>query len=185
MQGAGIYSVAAPAMPTAEGGAPAAGGGGRGGRGGAAGGGAAAPTASAAAPSAPRRVTFTVRMQVDSVAERQQVFEEAWRVMRNRFYDPKMHGVNWDAARTKYESLLPSIADSEELHNVVMEMIGEISASHTGISGGPNPGAEQDRVQTFYPGFDLESDPSGYYKVAFVYKNGPADHDYVKIAVGN
>ncbi|HUK30208.1 MAG TPA: S41 family peptidase [Candidatus Acidoferrum sp.] len=185
MQGGGIYSVAAPAMPTGEAGAPAAGGGGRGGRGGAAGGGAAAPTASAATSSTPRRVTFTVRMQIDTVAERQQVFEEAWRVMRNRFYDPKMHGVNWDAARTKYESLLPNIADSEELHNVVMEMIGEISASHTGISGGPNPGAEQDRIQTFYPGFDLESDSSGYYKVAFVYKNGPADHDYVKVAAGN
>jgi tricorn protease len=185
MQGGGIYSVAAPAMPTgdAAGAAPAAGGG-RGGRGGG-GAGAAPTTASAPTPSAPRRVAFTVRMQVDSVAERQQVFEEAWRVMRNRFYDPQMHGVNWGAAKTKYESLLPNIADSEELHNVVMEMIGEISASHTGISGGPNPGAEQDRVQTFYPGFDLEADASGFYKVTFIYKNGPADHDYVKIAVGN
>jgi tricorn protease len=173
-------------MPTGEAGAApaAAGGGGRGGRGGG-GGGAAAATATAPTSSTPRRVAFTVRMQVDSVVERQEVFEEAWRVMRNRFYDPKMHGVNWDMAKIKYESLLPNIADSEELHNVVMEMIGEISASHTGISGGPNPGAEQDRVQTFYPGFDLEADTSGCYKVSFVYKNGPADHDYVKVAAGN
>ena len=66
IQGAGIYSVAAPAMPTGDAGAPAAGGGGRGGRGGAAGGGAAAPTASAANSSTPRRVTFTVRMQIDT-----------------------------------------------------------------------------------------------------------------------
>ena len=34
-------------------------------------------------------------MTVDRLAERKQVFEEAWRVMKNRFYDPEMHGVNW------------------------------------------------------------------------------------------
>ena len=75
-------------------------------------------------------------MQIDRPAERKQVFEEAWRTMKNRFYDPRMHGVNWAAAEDKYESLLDHVADNEELHNVIMEMIGELNASHTGISGG-------------------------------------------------
>jgi len=124
-------------------------------------------------------------MEVDTAAERTQVFEEAWRVMKNRFYDAKMHGVNWATAKDKYESLLPNVADTEELHDVIMEMIGEINASHTGISGGGTPEPGREAIQTHYPGFDLEPDASGYYKVSWIYRKGPADHDYVKLAKGN
>jgi tricorn protease len=126
-------------------------------------------------------------MEIDLAAERKQVFEEAWRVMKNRFYDAKMHGANWAAAKDTYEPLLGNIADTEELHNLIMEMIGDMNASHTGISGGGViPGrTPEERIQTRYPGFDIEPDPSGYYKVAYIYKKGPADHDYVKLAPGN
>jgi tricorn protease len=124
-------------------------------------------------------------MQVDNANERQQVFEEAWRVMKNRFYDPKMHGVNWAMAKDKYESLLPHVADREELHDVIMEMIGEMNASHTGISGGDPQDPLHEAAQTHYPGFDLEPDPSSYYRVSWIYRKGPADHDYVRLAPGN
>jgi tricorn protease len=40
-------------------------------------------------------------------------------------------------------------------------------------------------VQTRYPGFELQTDPSGFYRVTHIYKNGPADKDYVKINVGD
>ena len=173
-QGGGIYTVAAPAAPAGETAAAPTGGGGRGGRGGAA-------PAAAAATATPRRIAFTVRMEVDNEAERKQVFEEGWRVMKNRFYDGKMHGVNWAAAKDTYESLLPNIVDNDELHVVMMQMIGELNASHTGVTGAP----AADRVQTHYPGFDLTPDASGYYKVTHIYRKGPADHDYVKVSSGN
>ncbi|MBZ5621935.1 MAG: DPP IV N-terminal domain-containing protein [Acidobacteriia bacterium] len=187
MLGGSIYNLAisAPAADSAA--APATGSGGRGGRGGGAG--AAAATATQTASGAgPRRINATVRMEIDIAAERRQVFEEAWRVMKNRFYDPKMHGANWAAAKDTYEPLLGYMADTEELHNVIMEMIGDMNASHTGISaGGRLPGQTQpeERVQTRYPGFQLEPDTSGHYKVSHIYRKGPADHDYVKLAVGN
>jgi len=190
--GGGIYSVAVPAASdTASADTPAAstgrggGGRGRGGRGGTATASAAADTGTGAAP---RQVTFTVRMVVDRVAERRQVFEEAWRVMKNRFYDANMHGANWAAAKDTYESLLPHIADTEELHNVIMEMIGEMNASHTGISGGgglPGEPPAQERIQTRHPGFEMEPDASGYYKVSSIVRKGPADFEYVKLAPGN
>jgi tricorn protease len=170
LQNGGIYSVAVPATTDTPG---------RAGRG-------TAP-ANANNNTTPRRVEFTVHMEIDRVAERRQVFEEAWRTMKNRFYDGSMHGVNWAAAKDTYETLLPNIADSDELHNVVMQMIGELNASHTGISGGGNlPGEPApERAQTRYPGFDLSPDPSGYYKVAYIYKKGPADHDYIKLSPGD
>jgi tricorn protease len=188
LQGGGLYSLAIGAAPASDSAAPAAGAG-RGGRGGRGGVGTAAPSAdTASAGAAPRRINFSVKMEIDIPAERRQVFEEAWRVMKNRFYDARMHGVDWAAAKDKYESMLPHIADNEELHNLIMEMIGDLNASHTGISGGtrlPQQGPPEDRIATRYPGFDLEPDSSGFYKVTYIYRKGPADHEYVKIAPGN
>ncbi|HTS31063.1 MAG TPA: S41 family peptidase [Bryobacteraceae bacterium] len=189
--GGSIYTLAVnPQAGDSAGAAPAAaaGAGARGGRGGRAGGGSAPADTQAAGGSAPRRINATVRMEIDIAAERKQVFEEAWRVMKNRFYDARMHGANWAAAKDTYEPLLGNIADTEELHNVIMEMIGDMNASHTGISaGGILPGRQQaeERIQTRHPGFELEPDASGYYKVSYIYKKGPADHDYIKLAVGN
>jgi tricorn protease len=67
-------------------------------------------------------------------------------------------------------------------------MIGELNASHTGISGGgtlPGQAPPADPVQTRYPGFNMAPDASGYYKVESIYRKGPADHEYMKIANGN
>jgi len=66
---------------------------------------------------------------------------------------------------------------------VIMQMIGELNSSHTGVTGA---NAAEERIQTRYPGFDLEPDEaSGFYKVSYIYKHGPADHDYVKLNVGD
>jgi len=182
LQGGGIYVVGVPGGGGAE---PASTGtGGRFGRV-MRGMGAATPAPAEATSSGARRITFTARMQVDAAAERLQVFEESWRVMKDRFYDRAMHGVDWAAAKERYKPLLADVADSDELHNVIMQMIGELNASHTGISGGDTSAQAGERVQTRFPGFELEAGESGCYKVAYIYKKGPADHDYVKLQVGN
>ncbi|MDD5542301.1 MAG: S41 family peptidase [Acidobacteriia bacterium] len=147
----------------------------------------------AAAPSSPagsssggtrtgRRINFVAKVDVDHRLERQQVFNESWRVMKFRFYDPQMNGVDWNRMKQMYEPLIAYTADQEEMHNVILEMIGELNASHTGISAGAGARPE---IQTRYPGFEIAADPSGFYTVTWVYKDGPADHDYVKIKAGD
>jgi tricorn protease len=159
--------------------------GGVGGAAGAAGGNAAAAGTAAAGSEAGgrRRVNFTVKVEVDERAERKEVFEQAWRVMRDRFYDAKMNGVDWAHMREVYEPLLADVGDREELQNVILQMIGEMNASHTGISGGGEPNRQT--IQTRFPGFDLAEDSSGFYKVTWVYKDGPADKDYVNLSAGD
>jgi tricorn protease len=130
-----------------------------------------------------RRVAFTLRFDSDQREERRQVFNESWRVMKHRFYDAEMHGVDWVKMRAAYEPLLQDVGDREELQNVVSQMIGELNASHTGISGGGDPDAEA--IQTRHPGFEMAADASGYYKVSHVYKRGPADKDFVKLKAGD
>ena len=170
MDGEGIYSVSiAPASD-----APSAAAGPTGGSGFAAAAGGGMPQR--------RRVSFNLRVEVDRIAERAQVFDEGWRIMKNRFYDPKMHGIDWSRAKDDYASLLPYVADTEELQTVMMEMIGELNASHTGVGGGVP--ADRSLPQTRHPGFELETDSSGFYKVKFIYKKGPADKDFLKIKPG-
>ena len=162
--------------------------GGSGGRGGA-----AADAVAAAArrrPNRPanataRQVTYTVNIEVDRKALRAQVFNEGWRIMKNRFYDAKMHGADWNAAKAAYEPLLDYLVDDEELHTVMMMMIGQLNASHTGVSGGGRPNDDRPALQTRHPGFDLAADASGFYKVGHIYKDGPADRDYLKIKKGD
>jgi tricorn protease len=181
--GRGLYAAAVPAGGGAAGGGAAAAAA-AGGRGGGRGGAAAAPAVAETAGGTARHVTFTANLEVDHAALRRQVFNEGWRIMKNRFYDAKMHGADWPAAKAMYESLLNYLVDEEELHTVMMMMIGELNASHTGVSGGPADAARSP-AQTRYPGFDLVADASGYYKVGHIYKNGPADHDYLKIHQGD
>jgi tricorn protease len=135
--------------------------------------------------SARRRVTFTVRVRIDRQAEWAQMFGDAWRTMKYRFYDPKMHGKDWDAARAKYEPLVAHVGERQELLNIINEMIGELNASHTGAAppGGRGGGAG---VSTGYLGLDLEPDArAGRYRVAYIYEDGPADKDWVKVSVGD
>jgi tricorn protease len=180
--GRGLYAAPVPSGGgAATAGAPAAAAGARGGRGGAGGGTEATPAAGAATA---RHVTFSVTLEVDHKALRKQVFDEGWRIMKNRFYDAKMNGADWNLARSIYEPLLDYLVDEEELHTVMMMMIGELNASHTGVSGGPAD-AERSPAQTRYPGFDLVADASGYYRIGHIYKTGPADHDYLKIKKGD
>jgi tricorn protease len=146
------------------------------------------PAASADAPSgAGRRITFTARVEINHSALRREVFEESWRIMKHRFYAADMHGVDWAKVKETYEPLLTHVGSQEEMHDVVMMMIGELNASHTGISAGGGRGVPRQTSadETRSPGFELEADSTGFYKVTHVYKNGPADKDYAKIQVSN
>ena len=176
--GNGLYAAEIP-QTAAAGAGPA---GGRGGRG--AGAGAAVPAGDAApATTTARQITYSANIEVDHQALRAQVFNEGWRIMKNRFYDAKMHGADWNAAWETYGALLGHVVDEEELHTVMMMMIGQLNASHTGVSGGPSPVARTQ--QTRHPGFTLVDDPAGFYKVGHVFKDGPADRDYLKIKEGH
>ena len=149
--------------------------------------GAAAAAASAGrggAEGARRRINFNVRVKIDHPAEWAEMFGDAWRTMKYRFYDPAMHGMDWDAAKTKYEPLVADVGDRQELLNIINEMIGELNASHTGAA--PPPGGRAGGVSTGNLGLELEPDPaSGRYRVTYVYEDGPADKDWVKVSAGD
>ena len=66
-----------------------------------------------------KRIAFSPKIRIDRPAEWAQMFDDAWRTMKYRFYDPKMHGHDWDAMRAKYRPLVEHIGDRQELLNIV------------------------------------------------------------------
>jgi tricorn protease len=127
-------------------------------------------------------VAFNFRVTVDNRAEWDQLFEEAWRVMKYRFYDPDMHGKDWDAIKRTYKPLLQYAGSNEDVYDLANEMIGELNASHTGVSG-PASLAIDGVYQTRHLGFEIEP-ASGRYKISHIYQNGPADKGMAEPGVG-
>ncbi|MDD5544135.1 MAG: PDZ domain-containing protein [Acidobacteriia bacterium] len=77
-----------------------------------------------------------IEVQVDPRAEWNQIFNEAWRINRDYFYDPHMHGVDWKAMRTKYAAFLPDLSCRADLNRVMMWMFSELSVGHHRVGGG-------------------------------------------------
>jgi tricorn protease len=75
-------------------------------------------------------------MRLDRRAEWKQIFDEAWRMLRDNFYDPTMRGVDWPAMKRRYEAELPSVALRSDLNFLIGEMNGELGVSHISASGG-------------------------------------------------
>jgi len=73
---------------------------------------------------------------IDPVAEWRQIFNDAWRLERDYFYDPGMHGVNWNEMRQRYGKLLDDAVTRWDVNYVLGELIGEMNSSHTYRSGG-------------------------------------------------
>jgi len=80
--------------------------------------------------------TAEMEMTVEPRAEWRQMFTDTWRIFRDYFYDPNMHGVDWPAARERYGRLLDDAVTRWDVQFVLGEMIAELNSSHTYRSGG-------------------------------------------------
>lgn len=102
-----------------------------------------------------------------------QMFLDAWRLHRDYFYDPSMHGVDWNAMREKYLPLVDRVTTRQELSDVLAQMISELSALHASVAGGDaRKGNDQIRVGEL--GAILErDDAAGGWRVVQVYRHDP------------
>jgi tricorn protease len=101
--------------------------------------------------------------------EWEQVFHESWRQMREFFYAPNMHGLDWKAVYDKYRPMVDHVNHGADLGYVIGEMIGELNCGHTYITSGEKPRAE--RIQTGLLGARIVKDrESGYFRVKHILK---------------
>lgn len=129
------------------------------------------------------RVPFEATVRVDKREEWAQIFDESWRVMKYRFYDEAMHGRDWAAIRARYAPLLRYVGENQDVYDLANEMIGELNASHTGVSG-PASNVMPDAYRTRYTGFEMDPDGDTF-RVTHIYRDGPADKEWVNLKVGD
>jgi tricorn protease len=109
-----------------------------------------------------------MKMTVNRKQEWEQIFNESWRQMRDFFYDPGMHGIDWGMMKAKYQPLLPYVNSRFDLTYVIGEMIGELSVGHSYVGGGDAPKSE--RISMGLLGATVSRDASGYYKIDKILK---------------
>ena len=85
-------------------------------------------------------------MRLDREAEWQQMFDEAWRYERDYFYDPNMHGRDWDDVYRRYAPLVPFIKHRSDLTYILDQLNGEMSVGHSFVFGGDYPEVEESTV---------------------------------------
>jgi tricorn protease len=109
-----------------------------------------------------------MEMQLDRQAEWRQIFHECWRQMRDFFYDPALHGVDWKGVRAKYEPLVKHVNHRADLTYIIGEMIAELNAGHAYVGGGDAPSAK--KVPLGLLGAKLKKDPdSGFFQIVRIY----------------
>lgn len=106
-----------------------------------------------------------LEVALDRKAEWKQMFHECWRQMRDFFYDPYLHGVDWAAVRAKYEPLVEHVAHRADLTYIIGEMISELNAGHAYVGGGELP--EVKKVQQGLLGAEYKrDDKTGFFQIA-------------------
>jgi len=127
---------------------------------------------------------FTARLTIDRPAVRLQVLDEGWRMLRDRFYDPEMHGVDWPRLRKKYGEWARKVGHDVDFGDVVNFMLGEINASHMGYY--PRWKSPGNYGTDGYLGLEFsgESDDDGLV-VSFVLPHGPCDKVKSRLQAGD
>ena len=142
-------------------------------------------------PSAEVRITEKLnlsglQMLIDKHEEWQQIYKESWRQMRDFFYSPNMHGVDWKGQGDKYASLVKYVNNRNDLTYIIGELIGELSIGHAYVGGGERP--QPERIKTGLLGAEISKDKtSGYFRIEKILKgqnwNGPVRSPLTEIGV--
>jgi tricorn protease len=110
-------------------------------------------------------------VEVDPTQEWRQIYKEAFRLMRDKFYDPNHHGQDLKAIEKHYEAYLPSIRRRSDLNQLLTRAFGDVSISHLQVGGGDDPSPRPQGVPVGLLGADVSWDGKGY-KIGRIYRSG-------------
>ena len=116
-------------------------------------------------------VSFEAPFDYQPYKERQYLFDHIWRQVKEKFYDSKLHGVDWAGYRKTYERFLPYINNNYDFRDMLSEMLGELNGSHTGARYRPTI-ANLPRTAHLGVFIDQQYDGDGL-RIEEVIKRGP------------
>jgi len=126
---------------------------------------------------------FKAKMKVNFADEKEQIFEESWRALRDGFYDPNFHGNDWDELKEKYKPMCLKASTQKDFQDMYNIMLGELNASHMGMRYA-NDRTDVQSEKTGLIGVELENNSDGV-KVIHVVPESPADREQSKLVTGD
>jgi tricorn protease len=102
-----------------------------------------------------------MELRIDPKVEWAQVYHDAWLIMRDWFYDPDMHGVDWEGMRRRYEPLVAHVAHRNDLDYIITELIAELNVGHAYLNASPEMPSVK-RVGVALLGAEFRADGSHY-----------------------
>ncbi len=128
-------------------------------------------------------IRYKAQKLIDYYAEKKYLFNHIWRLMKEKMYDPNMHGVDWNYYGKHYARFLPYINNNYDFAEMVSEMLGELNVSHTGCYYRPKF-KDPDRTASLGLLYDLHYPGPGV-KVEVIVENGPFDLVQSKLKPGD
>jgi tricorn protease len=139
-------------------------------------------TSKTMAPGEPGKVPYSCTLTIQRDEEFAEMFAQSWRALNEQFYDSSFHNTNWQSVRAKYAPLVKHCASREDFYSMVSLMLGELNASHLGISGrNSSPDAQTAELGLLFD--DNYTGPG--LKIAEVVKRGPADKRGLNLKPGD
>ncbi|MFB6454241.1 S41 family peptidase [Chitinophaga sp. Hz27] len=128
-------------------------------------------------------ISINAEMALDQEKEREYIFWHAWKQVKEKFYDPKLHGIDWKMYGDNYASFLPFISNNYDFQELLSELLGELNASHTGAHYFPiiPNGDVTGSLGLLYD----ETIPGNGLKVEEVIAGGPLDKASSKVKKGS
>ncbi len=115
---------------------------------------------------------FSAELVIDFHEEKRQIFAEVWRHMRDYFYDPTFRGLDWQAVYVRFAPYIDQARTSGDLYALINLMLGELRASHTGISWPWSSGGSDGYMGLLFD--EAEQLASGTFVVVAVLPDSPA-----------
>ena len=121
-----------------------------------------------------RLLDLSLDMNVNFANEKMEIFEQAWRYLRDNFYDENFHGADWNRVYAIYKPLIEGARTMDETRRILSLMVGELNASHLGVSG--SSGFPATPVGKLGLRFDRnEYEQNGRLKITEIITLSPAD----------
>lgn len=135
-------------------------------------------------------VRVSLELKLDRTAEWKQIFEEAWRYEKDYFYDPDLHGRDWDEVYHRYAPLVEYVKHRSDLNYILDQMNGELSVGHSFVRGGDFPEVASNKVGLLGADF---TPVNGRWRIGRIYTTenwnpeltSPLDQPGLKVEEGN
>jgi len=119
-----------------------------------------------------KSIAVTAEMDIDFNKEKMVMFNQAWESQHDGFYDPNFHGKDWNQVRKMYEPYAAGAQTPDELRRILILMVGELNASHSGVNGPAGGTPSTGRIGLRFDRIVYEKD--GKFKITELVAYSPA-----------